>query len=76
MRKALLLTLVVGLTLANVGCVMVLDVKDMPYRKQVVEIDGELFIVDMKAHSVLKIDAAWMAESETIIEMDIEESDD
>ncbi len=76
MRRVMVLVLLAGLALSNLGCVIALEVKDRPWRKQVIEIDGELFIVDVKTHRVRKIEADWATETETTTETEADVTDD
>ncbi len=76
MRRVTMLALLAGLALSNLGCVIALEFKDRPWHKQVVEIDGELYIVDVKTHRVRKIETDWATETETTTETEIDVADD
>ena len=76
MRRLIMCVLVAGLALSSVGCVISLDIKDVPARKQVVEIDGELYVVDVKTHRVRKIDAHWDVGAETTTATEVEYVED
>ena len=76
MRRLIMCVLLAGLALSSVGCVISLDVRDIPHRKQVVEIDGELYIVDVKTHRVSRIDARWDVEAETTTATEVESVED
>ena len=76
MRKFIVCVLLAGLALSSIGCLISLDVRDVPHRKQVVEIDGELYIVDLKTHRVRKIDAHWDLEGESTTTTEVEVVED
>ncbi len=76
MRRVTVLALLAGLALSNLGCVIALEFKDRPYQKQIIEIDGELYIVDVKTHRVRKIETDWVTETETTTETEIDVTDD
>ncbi len=76
MRRVSVFLCLVGLALSNVGCVMVIGVKDLPHRKQAVEIDGELYIVDVRTQRARKIDLNSETEIESATETQIEIADD
>lgn len=75
MRRLSLFLVMAGLALANVGCIFIVDVKGSPKPKHVIEIDGEFYVVDVKAHSVRKIDLDEMAEIEDTAETEAEDDD-
>ena len=56
MRRVTMWMLVAALGIANFGCIMVLGVSDLRDSPRIVEIDGELYVVDEEAHRVRRID--------------------
>ena len=72
MRRLCVLMLLSAMAFANTGCVVVLGVKDLPHRKHVVEIDGELYVVDLKTHRIHRIDDDISIETETTTETETE----
>lgn len=76
MRWATLLAVLAGLALVNGGCVIVLGSCDLPKCKHVVEIDGDLYTVDLKTHRLQRIDAEWMTETESVTEPEAESGGD
>ena len=76
MRRLCAFVLASVMALANIGCVFVLGVKDVPHRKQVVAIDGELYVVDVKTHRIHKVDDDRVIEVETTTEAEIEAAED
>ena len=71
MRKFALLGLLVGLSLSTTGCIMVFGV-DAPVteisgHKKIVEIDNELYLLDLKTNRIRKIDKKSLVHSETTI---------
>lgn len=75
MRRLSVFLLMAGLALGNVGCIFIVDVKGSPKPKHVIEIDGEFYVVDIKAHSVRKIDLDEKTESEDARETEAEDDD-
>jgi len=64
----------VGLALSTTGCIMVLGVRggvtDLPDNKKIVEIDDELYLLDLKTNRIRKLDKDTLVHSETIITTD------
>jgi len=61
---------VVGLVLAGVilpltGCVFAVDVREVPRHRQVVEVDGELYLVDLKTQRAQRMEVVWDVDEET-----------
>ena len=65
MRRVVLFVVLAGLTLVNLGCIVVLGSWDLPTCKHIVEIDGELYTADLKTHRLQKINAEWITETVT-----------
>ncbi len=75
MRRLSVFLLMAGLALANVGCIIILDANGSARPKHVVEIDGEFYVVDVKAHSVRKIDLDELTEIEDTAETEADDDD-
>ena len=71
MRRFAGLGVLAGLALSMTGCIMVIGVKtpvtDLPDNKKIVEIDDELYLLDLKKNRVRKIDKQNLVHSETTI---------
>ena len=79
MRKSALLGLLFGLSLSTAGCIMVLGV-DAPVaegcgHKKIVEIDNELYLVDLKTNRIRKIDKQSSVHSETTVTTETSDDD-
>ena len=78
MRKFTGLGVLAGLALSMTGCIMVIGVKtpvtDLPDNKKIVEIDDELYLLDLKKNRVRKLDKKTLVHSGTVIGS--EKSDD
>ena len=78
MRKLTGLGLLAGLAVSATGCVMVIgsgrSVTDLPDNKKIIEIDDELYLLDLKTNRIRKLDKESIVHSETIVTTD--ESDD
>ena len=78
MRRLMGLGFLAGLVLSTTGCIMVLGVRgpvtDLPDNKKIVEIDDELYLLDLYANRIQKFDKKALVHSETVITT--EESDD
>lgn len=74
MRRLMGLGFFAGLALSTTGCVMVLGVRgpvtDLPDNKKIVEIDDELYLVDLETNRIKKLDKDALVHSETIITTD------
>ena len=74
MRRIMGLGLLVGLALSTTGCIMVLGgmgvATDLPDNKKIVEIDDELYLLDLKTNRIRKLDKETLVHSETIITTD------
>ena len=79
MRRLMGLGLLAGLALSTTGCVMVLGVRgpvtDLPDNKKIVEIDDELYLLDLETNRIRKLDKETLAHSETIITTDKQNDD-
>ncbi len=64
MQRLVLFALLVLLAISNAGCIMVLGVKERPHHGRVVEIDGDLYVVDLDSHRIRKIDVDPVIEIE------------
>ena len=64
MRRLILFTLLVLLAISNAGCIMVLGIKELPHHGRVVEIDGDLYVVDLDSSRIRKIDVDPVIEIE------------
>ena len=73
MRKAILFVLVAGLSLSSLGCVVyVVDREESRPHPRIVEIDGELYVVDRCTQKACKVSADVEGESQTTTETQIE----
>ena len=79
MRRLMGLGFLVGLALSTTGCVMVLGVRtpvtDLPDNKKIVEIDDELYLLDLETNRIRKLDKETLFHSETIITTDTPNDD-
>ena len=79
MRRLMGLGFLAGLALSTTGCVMVLGVRgpvtDLPDNKKIVEIDDELYLLDLETNRIRKLDKETLAHSETIITTDKQNDD-
>ena len=70
-RALVLVAILAGLSLTNLGCIMVLGVRapvtEHSGHKRVIEVDGEFYIVDVEENTVRKIDSLDRTESTTTI---------
>jgi hypothetical protein len=76
MRKVSVLLCLAGLTLCQIGCIFSFDVKRCPHHRQVIELDGEIYVVDVKTQRVRKIDLDSAIEVESATEIELEVDDD
>ena len=71
MRKFAGLGFLVGLALSTAGCIMVLGgyvpLADVSGNKRIVEIDDQLYLLDLETHRIRKLDKETSVHSETII---------
>ncbi len=78
MRKFAGLGFLAGLVLSTTGCIMVLGVRgpvtDLHDNKKIVEIDNELYLLDLDTNRIQKLDKKALVHSETVIAT--ESSDD
>ena len=74
MRRLMGLGFLVGLVLSASGCFMNLAVREpvmnLPDNKKVVEINNELYLLDLKTNKIRKLDKESLVHSETIITTD------
>ncbi len=72
MRRVAICLMLSVLALSQMGCILAVDVKGWPHDRQVIEIDGEIYVVDIKTNGVRKIsrDSATEIESTTRLEID------
>ena len=79
MRRLMGLGLLAGLALSTTGCIMVLGgmglVTDLPDNKKIVEIDDELYLLDLKTNRIRKLDKETLVHSETIITTETPDDD-
>lgn len=57
MRKKAWLMMLTLLALLNTGCIFVLGIPSVTSHGKIVEIDGELYVVDVESMSLEKIDS-------------------
>lgn len=76
MRTIRVALMAIGFALSNGGCIMVIGVKEFPQHKQVIEIDGEFFVVDVKTEQLRKLDLSTAVESESEETIDASDSDE
>ncbi len=78
MRRFTGLGVLAGLALSTIGCIMVVGVDapvtELSDHKKIVEIDDELYLVNLKTNRIRKIDKHDSVHTETTITTD--ESDD
>lgn len=65
MRRRLMVMLLAIAAGANAGCVLVLGSKGLPAHKHVIEIEGEVYIVDVKTRTLKKLDLEAAALDDT-----------
>ncbi len=65
MRRRLMVMLLAIAAGANAGCVMVLGFEGHPAHKHVIEIEGEVYIVDVKTRTLKKLDLETAAQGDT-----------
>ncbi len=74
MRRLMGLGFLAGLALSTTGCIMVLGgygpVMGLPDNKKVVEIDNELYLLDLETNRIQKLDKKALVHSETVITTD------
>ena len=79
MRKFTLLGLLAGLSLSTTGCIMVLGVDtpvtDVSDHKKIVEINDELYLVNLKTNRIRKIDKQSCVHSEMTIKTETSDDD-
>lgn len=79
MRRLMGLGFLVGLALSTTGCIMVFGVRgpvtDLPDNKKIVEIDDELYLLDLKTNRIRKIDKQSLVHSETSITTESSDED-
>ena len=79
MRRLMGLGLLAGLALSTTGCIMVLGgmgvATDLPDNKKIVEIDDELYLLDLKTNKIRKLDKETLVHSETIITTETPDDD-
>ncbi len=73
MRRVTVLVLLVFLAMLQTGCVIALEVKARPHHRQVIEIDGQLYVVDVSTNRVRKID---LIQAESAEETEAEPDED
>jgi hypothetical protein len=61
------------LAMLQTGCVIALEVKHRPHHRQVIEIDGQLYVVDVRTNRVRKID---LIETQSAAETEAEPDED
>lgn len=76
MRKLCSLVLLACVALASVGCVMNLGVSKFPGRARLVEIDGELYIVNEGSHRARRIEIEFPVKEDTINRADVDPADE
>ena len=64
MRRVALGLLLAVAVVPLTGCVFAVDVKGVPYHRQVVEVDGELYLVNLKTQHAQKMEVVWDVEEE------------
>jgi len=75
MRKVVILSVAIALTLIGTGCIAVVKGGAIAQERQAVVLDGQVYIVDLSDQSVVKVDPDTMANAEIVSE-DIVVSDD
>lgn len=76
MRKLVSILPMIAVTLSSVGCVMVIGSRELPDHKHVVQIDDELYIVDVKTKRVKKLDLKAAIERQMETEGQTQHDDD
>ncbi len=74
MRRLAGLALLCGLALCSAGCIMVFgvgrSVTNLSDNKKMVEIDDELYLLDLETNRFEKVDKKSLVHSETVITTD------
>ncbi len=66
MRRMALHVLLAALVFSNIGCVIVLGAHNFPSGNHIVEIDGELYIVDKENRDLRKLDMDSILEEDAV----------
>ena len=72
MRKAIVLTVLAVLCAWSVGCIVVVGGQHMPDHTKVVEIDGELYVVNTRTNKACRVSGEEESASHTTIETNVE----
>ena len=79
MRRLMGLGFLAGLALSTTGCIMNVAVRepvtDLPGHKKIVEIDNELYLLDLKTNRIRKLDKQSLVHSETVITTETRDDD-
>lgn len=79
MRKFAMLGILIGLSFTAAGCIMVLGVDtpvtDVSCHKKIVEIDNELYLLDLKTNRIHKVDKHGLVHSETTVTTETKDDD-
>ena len=65
MRRAVVALLLSSVLLPFTGCIFAVDVQGLPYHRQVVEVNGELYLVNLKTQHAQRMDVVWDVEEKT-----------
>ena len=76
MRKLCSLVLLTSVALAGVGCVMNLGVSKSLGRARLIEINGELYLVNEGSHRARRIEIESPEKGETINRAEVDPADD
>lgn len=76
MRRVAICLMLSVLALSHIGCILAVDVKGWPHDRQVIEIDGEIYLVDLKTDRVRKISRDSATEIESTTRLEIETTDE
>jgi hypothetical protein len=68
MRRFAIAAMAVALAIGSTGCIVVLGGWDLPGPAKVVEIDGELYVIDLETQRLHKICDEWLIEEEATTE--------
>ncbi len=76
MHRRLTVALLALAAVASAGCIIHLGVKEFPRCKHVVEVDGELYIVDLKPSHARKLEIETAIRNERTTRTEIDSIDD
>ncbi len=72
MRRRLMVMVLAIAAGANAGCIMVLGFEGLPAHKRVIEIEDELYIVDVETRTLKKLDLEAAVQDDKTIDVAID----